>query len=54
MGHQCSIFLKNCGFKGGWLRDGSTGPFSYWICLDCADWLDQIARHSYTQDEGPK
>jgi hypothetical protein len=54
MGHQCSICKQNCGFEGGWLRNNFTGPTSQWVCLDCEEWLDQIARHNFTQDEGPK
>ncbi|OLS34047.1 hypothetical protein BTR25_23125 [Bacillus sp. MRMR6] len=54
MGTQCSICKQNCGFEGVLLRGGFTGPFTYWVCLDCDDWLVQIARHNYTQDEGPK
>jgi hypothetical protein len=43
-GHYCSICRDFCGFEGGFLRGGFSGPFSHWVCLDCDDWLDEIER----------
>jgi len=36
------------------LRGGFCGPWSHWVCLECANWLDQIELHNLDEDEGPK
>jgi hypothetical protein len=50
-GHYCSICREFCDFEGGWLRGGLTGPWSHWVCIDCDDWLDDIARIEVKKNE---
>lgn len=30
------------------------GPWRFWVCLPCNDYLDQVERHDYDIDEGEK
>lgn len=49
--HECSI-CKQLRYEGDFLVYG--GPWLYFVCLECNEWLDQIERHNYDLDEGPK
>lgn len=51
--HKCNI-CHCMTIEGGFLVGGVTGPWRFWVCLECDDWLDDIERHNYDLDEGPK
>lgn len=51
--HDCSLCHRRT-IEGGFLIGGITGPWSYWVCIECDDYLDEIERKNYNLEEGTK
>ena len=51
--HECSM-CRNTTLEGGFLTGGIRGPWRYWVCIECEDYLNEIERHNYDLDEGKK
>jgi len=47
--HECSM-CRNTTLEAGGIR----GPWRYWVCIECEDYLNEIERHNYDLDEGKK
>jgi hypothetical protein len=45
---------RNTTLEGGFLTGGIRGPWRYWVCIECEDYLNEIERHNYDLDEGKK
>ena len=47
--HECSICRRQT-LQGNFLVASPTGPWLYWVCIECDDYLISIER----KEKGPK